>query len=92
MDRDAKFNRSFRVTLQQVGVKSVVVVLPPRSPKLNSQLERFFGSLRTACLDRMIFFGEDALRRAAGSYLDHFHQARNHQGLGRRCKSSATVR
>ena len=30
----------------------------------------------------MIFFGEDALRRAVKSYLEHYHQERNHQGLG----------
>ena len=82
MDRDAKFSRSFRATLQQADVEPVV--LPPRSPNLNSHLERFFGSLRTECLDRMIFFGEESLRRAVKNYLAHHHQERNHQGLGNR--------
>jgi transposase InsO family protein len=48
---------------------------------LNAHLERFFGSLRAECLDRMIFFGEKSLRRAIHSYVDHYHRERNHQGL-----------
>ena len=29
----------------------------------------------------MIFFGEASVRKAVKSYLEHFHQERNHQGL-----------
>ena len=52
-----------------------------RSPNLNSHLERFWRSLREECLDRMIFFGEEKLRRAIHAYVGHFHRERNHQGL-----------
>ena len=62
MDRDAKFSASFCATLACVGVEAVI--LPPRSPNLNAYLERFFGSLKAECLDRLIFFGEESLRRA----------------------------
>ena len=63
---------------------------PPRSPglldtlfdDLNAYLERFFRSLKSECLDRMIFFGERSLRNAVREYLAHFHGERNHQGLG----------
>ena len=30
----------------------------------------------------MIFFGESSLRNAVGQFLSHYHQERNHQGLG----------
>jgi hypothetical protein len=30
----------------------------------------------------MIFFGEKSLRRAVNAYLAHYHEERNHQGLG----------
>ncbi len=30
----------------------------------------------------MIFFGENSLRRATLSYVEHYHEERNHQGLG----------
>ncbi len=36
----------------------------PKSPNLNSQLERYFGSLKSEDLRRMIFFGEASLRAA----------------------------
>ena len=66
LDRDSKFSASFRATAQQVGVEPAV--LPPRSPNLNSHLERFFGSLKAECPDRMIFFGEESLRGAVKNY------------------------
>jgi putative transposase len=82
MDRDTKFSAAFRSMLRDAGTKPVR--LPPRSPNLNAQLERFWRSLREECLDRMIFFGEDMLRRAIVSYVGHYHRERNHQGLGNR--------
>ena len=44
-------------------------------------IERFMRSIKSECLDRMIFFGEDSLRRAVREYLVHYHAERNHQGL-----------
>jgi transposase InsO family protein len=82
MDRDSKFSDAFRAILKGEGVNSVR--LPPRSPNLNPHLERFFGSLKSECLDRMIFFGEKSLRRAVNAYLAHYHEERNHQRLGNR--------
>jgi putative transposase len=79
MDRDSKFCESFRDILENDDVSPVR--LPPRSPNLNAHLERFFGSLKSECLDRMIFFGEKSLRRTISSYLEHYHRRRNHQGL-----------
>jgi putative transposase len=39
-------------------------------------------SIKSECLDRMIFVGEDSLRRAVREYVTHYHTERNHQGLG----------
>lgn len=47
-------------------------------------MERFFRSLKSECLDRMIFFGERSLRNAMREYLAHYHGGRNHQGLDNR--------
>jgi len=35
-------------------------------------------------LARMIFFGENSLRKAISEYVAHYHIERNHQGLGNR--------
>jgi putative transposase len=79
MDRDGKFCSEFRSLLRLEGVKCVR--LPPRSPDLTPHIERFFRSIKQECLLKMIFFGEDSLRRAIKSFLLHYHQERNHQGL-----------
>ena len=80
MDRDSKFSEGFRGILEQDGVKSVR--LPPRSPDLNPQLERFVRTIKEECLSRMILFGERMLRKAVFHFLTHYHAERNHQGLG----------
>ena len=48
---------------------------------MNAHLERFFGSLKSECLDRLILFGEKAMRNAVNQYLAHYHAERPHQGL-----------
>lgn len=80
MDRDGKFCLAFQQILKDEGVESML--LPPRSPNLNSHLERFMRSIKPECLSRMIFFGENSLRSALTAYLCHYHVERNHQGLG----------
>jgi transposase InsO family protein len=80
MDRDAKFCESFRDILRGEGVEPVR--LPARSPNLNAHLERFFGSLKSECLERLILFGERSLRNAIREFVEHhYHHERNHQGL-----------
>jgi putative transposase len=79
MDRDAKFCEAFRVTLEQIGTEAVR--LPPRSPDLNPNIERFMRSVKEECLERMVFFGERSLHAAVASYLAHYHVERNHQAL-----------
>jgi putative transposase len=56
MDRDGKFSEMFRETLQASGVKPVR--LPPRSPNLNANIERF-----NAQPERRMPGSDDFLRR-----------------------------
>jgi putative transposase len=79
VDRDATFSQAFRDFLRNEGVKPVR--LPPRSPNFNAHLERFFGSLKSECLHKLILFGENATRNAVRAYLVHYHTERNHQGI-----------
>jgi hypothetical protein len=81
-DRDPLFTAVFLNLLAAVGVKSVK--LPPRSPNLNAYAERFVRSIKETCLERMILFGEDSLRRAVHEFVAHYHHERNHQGLAKR--------
>ncbi len=38
-------------------------------------------SIKSECLEKMIFFDKRSLLRATTSFLDHYHEERNHQGL-----------
>jgi len=82
MDRDTKFCESFRDLLANDGIEPVR--LPPKSPNLNAHLKRFMRTIKSECLERMIFFGENMLRNAIKQYLEHYHTERNHQGLDNR--------
>ena len=82
MDRDGSFHAAFRDLLESAGMKSVRT--PPRSPNCNAYLERFHGSFKSEVANRMIFLGEDHLRRVIVEYLEYYHHERNHQGLAGR--------
>ena len=87
LDRDTK-HLPLRQILKSSNIE--LVVLPPKSPNLNAHLERFMRSLKSECLDRVIFFGEASLRRALREFAEHFHHERNHQGLGNRIIDAGT--
>lgn len=78
-DRSTLFTEQFRETLKSAGVEPLR--LPARSPNLNAFAERFVRSIKESCVERMIFFGEAALRRAVTEFALHYHSERNHQGL-----------
>jgi putative transposase len=54
------------------------------TPNLNAFAERFVRSLKSECLNRMIFFGRDSLQHAISQFMSHYHAERNHQGLENR--------
>ena len=81
-DRDPLFTQDFLNILADSGVKSVK--LPPRSPNLNAYAERFVRTIKESCLDRMILFGENSLRKTVQEFATHYHTERHHQGLGNR--------
>src|SRR5262249_7025571 len=67
--------------IQTVRCGIEAVKLPARSPNLNAYAERFVRTIKEDCLDRMVFFGEDMLRRTIREFVTHYHEERNHQGL-----------
>ncbi len=80
VDRDTSFI-AMREFIDQ-NTDTEVVLLPPKSPNLNAYMDRWFRSLISACLFRMIFFGRKSLENAVREYVEHYHHERNHQGLG----------
>lgn len=79
-DRDSKFCESFREIIKSSSIKPLQ--LPAKSPNLNSITERFVLSIKSGCLSKLIFFGEQSLNRAISEFIIHYHAERNHQGKG----------
>ena len=88
-DRDPLYTAQFTKTLATAGIRCVK--LPPKSPNLNAFAERFVRSIKSECLDRMIFFGGKHLRCVVNEYVEHYHAERNHQGIGNRLIETTTL-
>ena len=39
-------------------------------------------TMKSECLNKLILFGENSLRRALKEFEEHYHTERNHQGIG----------
>ena len=60
-DRDGIYGQEFRKQVEAMNINEVVSA--PRSRWQRRYVERIIGSIRRECLDHMIIFNEDALRR-----------------------------
>jgi transposase InsO family protein len=75
-DRDPLFTAEFSQILKSTGVQAVK--LPPRSPNLNAHAERFVRTSKESCLERLILFGQGALRKALHEFVAHYHHLTGH--------------
>jgi hypothetical protein len=57
-DRDAKFPRAFDALLTNDGIK--VIRTPIQAPNANAHMERWIGTVRRECLDRLLILGRHA--------------------------------
>src|SRR4030095_11744251 len=80
--RDTKLTQTFDGLLKSSGVEPLL--LPPRSPNLNTHCERFVRSIKEESLNQVVILGERALYYVSHQYLTHYHTERNHQGLDNR--------
>jgi putative transposase len=67
--------------VRDLGINEVLST--PRSPWQRAKVERVIGSIRRECLDHMIVFHENSLRRTLASYFDYYHRSRTHLSLGK---------
>ncbi|MDA8743805.1 integrase core domain-containing protein [Rubripirellula amarantea] len=79
LDNDTKFSKAFKSKLKDRDVQPKHTGVG--MPNMNAYMERFIGSYKRECADRMVFFGEQMLQYATNEYLAHYHQERPHQGL-----------
>jgi transposase InsO family protein len=78
-DRDTKFSRAFDAVLASEGID--IVRTPIQAPNANASAERWVGSVRRECLDRLLIFDRRQLEHALRVYIRHFNQHRPHRAL-----------
>jgi transposase InsO family protein len=76
-DRAGQFIASFDAVLASAGIEAVTI--PPRSPRANSDAERFVLTARTEVTDPMLIFGERHLRVVMTEYEAHYNGRRPHR-------------
>jgi putative transposase len=81
-DRDGKFSRDFDEVFRSAGIR--VIKAPVRAPQARAHAERWVGSLRRECLDRLLIVGRRHLERVVGAYTSHYNEHRPHRSLGQR--------
>nr|WP_264085110.1 transposase [Kibdelosporangium phytohabitans] len=79
-DRDAKSGAAFDAVFASIGVE--IVLTAPQAPRMNAFTERWIGSLRRECTDRILITGQRHLHHVLDIYVAHHNAGRSHQGDG----------
>jgi transposase InsO family protein len=78
-DRDTKFVAAFDTVFASEHIESLRT--PVRAPVANAYAERWIGTVRRECLDRILILGPEHLRRDLDTYVTHYNQHRPHRSL-----------
>jgi len=69
-DRDSKFTRELDEVFRSEGIR--VIKAPVRAPKARAHAERWVGSIRRECLDRLLILGRRHLQHVLAAYIAHY--------------------
>jgi transposase InsO family protein len=81
-DRDCKFTREFDEVFRSEGIR--VIRAPVRAPKARAHAERWVGTVRRECLDRLLILGRSHLQHVLAAYVAHYNEHRPHRALAQR--------
>jgi transposase InsO family protein len=81
-DRDTKFPRAFDALLATEGIQ--VIRTPVRAPNANAYVERWVGSVRRECRDRLLIVGRGQLEHVLRISIRHYNRRRPHRALALR--------
>jgi transposase InsO family protein len=88
-DRDTKFTASFDAVFTGAGIDAVRT--PPQCPQANAIAERWVGTARRECTDRLLIISERHLTTALTTYAEHFNTHRPHRSLSQHPPDSPPV-
>jgi putative transposase len=81
-DRDSKFTASFDEVFRSEGIRTIRT--PVRAPRANAFIERWIGTARRECLDRILIVNRQHLERVLPVYISHYNEHRPHRSLNQR--------
>jgi putative transposase len=81
-DRDSKFTCDFDEVFGSEGIRIIKALV--RAPKARAHAERWVGSIRRECLDRLLILGRRHLHHVLATYVAHYNEHRPHRALGQR--------
>ncbi|HBN74311.1 MAG TPA: hypothetical protein DD473_00505 [Planctomycetaceae bacterium] len=79
-DRDAKYTKTFRETVEAAGMK--MNSLPKASPNLNGRCERFIETINLECLNKYIAFGKKHLDYLTVVFTSYNNEKKKPHGTG----------
>jgi transposase InsO family protein len=80
-DNDKAFGHAFQRRIRAMGIRDHPIT--PESPWQNGYVERVIGSIRRECLDHIVVFGEQHLRRILSEYAKYYNSVRTHLALNK---------
>ena len=81
-DRDRKFTYAFDEVFRSESVR--VIRAPVAAPRAKAHAERWVGSVRRECLDRLLIISRKHLERVLREYVEHYNTHRPHRALEQR--------
>jgi putative transposase len=81
-DRDSKFTAAFDEVFRSETIR--IIRTPVRAPQANAYMERWIGSIRRECLDRLLILNRRHLERVLPAYIQHYNAHRPHRSLNQR--------
>jgi putative transposase len=81
-DRDSKFTAGFDEVFRSEGIR--VIRAPIAAPRAKAHAERWVGSARRECLDRILIVSHKHLERVLREYVAYYNTHRPHRSLEQR--------